>query len=48
LGEGKDPRRYLPLTHVENWVPRLFGALYLLLLFAVLVQGKSLAASAMG
>jgi hypothetical protein len=35
VGEGKDPKRYLPLTHVENWVPRLFGLLYLLLLLAV-------------
>ncbi|MFM7527417.1 MAG: hypothetical protein ACKO63_02795 [Nodosilinea sp.] len=40
LGEGKDPRRYLPLTHVENWVPRLFGLLYLLLLLAVLLGGQ--------
>ncbi len=40
LGEGRDPRRYLPLTHVENWVPRLFGALYLLLLLAVLFGGQ--------
>lgn len=39
LGEGKDPKRYLPLTHVENWVPRLFGVLYLLLLLAVLLGG---------
>lgn len=39
LGEGKDPKRYLPLTHVENWVPRLFGLLYLLLLLAVLLGG---------
>lgn len=40
LGEGKDPKRYLPLTHVENWVPRLFGLLYLLLLLAVLLGGQ--------
>jgi hypothetical protein len=39
LGESKDPKRYLPLTHVENWVPRLFGLLYLLLLLAVLLGG---------
>jgi hypothetical protein len=31
----------LPLTHVENWVPRLFGLLYLLLLLAVLSGGQS-------
>jgi hypothetical protein len=29
LGEGKDPRLYLPLTHVEQWVPLLFAAVYL-------------------
>ena len=39
LGEGRDPKLYLPLTHVENWVPRLFGALYLLLMLAVLFAG---------
>ena len=36
LGEGHDPKRYLPLTHVENWVPRLFFVLVLGLLLAVL------------
>ena len=40
LGQGKDPRRYLPLTHVETWVPRLFALLYLLLLLAVLLGGQ--------
>ncbi|MEU9112340.1 hypothetical protein AB0D04_11210 [Streptomyces sp. NPDC048483] len=30
LGEGKDWRRYLPLTHVEQWVPWIFAAAYLL------------------
>jgi hypothetical protein len=30
LGEGRDWRRYLPLTHVEQWVPVIFGAAYLL------------------
>ncbi len=48
LGEGKDSRRYLPLTHVENWVPRLFGALYLLLLVAVLVAGQTILPGGMG
>ena len=28
LGEGKDPSRYWPLTHVEQWVPILFAATY--------------------
>lgn len=40
LGEGRDPRRYLPLTRVETWVPRLFALLYLLLLLAVLLGGQ--------
>lgn len=29
LGEGKDPTRYWPLTHVEQWVPFLFAAAYI-------------------
>ncbi|MFD8507923.1 hypothetical protein ACFV2L_35130 [Streptomyces sp. NPDC059687] len=30
LGEGRDWRRYLPLTHVEQWVPVIFAASYVL------------------
>jgi hypothetical protein len=40
LGQGRDPRRYLPLTRVETWVPPLFALLYLLLLLAVLLGGQ--------
>lgn len=29
LGEGKDPSRYWPLTHLEQWVPVLFAVAYL-------------------
>jgi hypothetical protein len=29
LGEGKKPKLYLPLTHVEIWIPMLFALLYL-------------------
>lgn len=29
LGEGKDRRRYWPLSHLEQWVPMSFAALYL-------------------
>ena len=29
LGEGKDISKYLPLTHVENWVPAVFSFLYI-------------------
>jgi len=30
LGKGEDPRVYLPLTHVEQSVPVLFAAVYVL------------------
>ena len=29
LGKGKDPARYWPLTHVEQWVPFLFAVAYI-------------------
>jgi hypothetical protein len=29
LGEGRDWRKYTPLSHVEEWVPVLFGFVYL-------------------
>jgi hypothetical protein len=29
LGEGKNWRKYLPLTHLEQWIPVLFGLVYL-------------------
>ncbi len=29
LGEGRDWRKYLPLTHLEQWVPILFELVYL-------------------
>jgi hypothetical protein len=28
-GEGRDWRKYLPLTHVEQWVPVIFALSYL-------------------
>ena len=31
MGEGKDPKKYLPLTNVENYVPLCFGVMYMLL-----------------
>ena len=31
LGEGKDAKRYLPLTHVENWIPLIFALIYTIL-----------------
>ena len=27
-GEGRDPRRYWPLSHIENWIPVLFALTY--------------------
>ncbi|MFF9778441.1 hypothetical protein ACF1HJ_32925 [Streptomyces sp. NPDC013978] len=29
LGEGKDPSRYWPLTHIEQWIPATFAITYL-------------------
>lgn len=29
LGEGKDLHKYLPITHVENWIPLIFAILYI-------------------
>ena len=28
LGQGRDPGRYWPLTHLEQWVPMLFALAY--------------------
>lgn len=30
LGEGKDWRKYLPLTHLEQWIPVLFALVYVI------------------
>lgn len=38
LGEGRDKARYWPLTHLEKWVPCLFGAAYLVS-FAAAIAG---------
>jgi len=40
LGEGRDPSRYVPLTHLEQWVPALFAAAYII--GAVLTIASSL------
>jgi hypothetical protein len=39
LGAGKDRKLYLPLTHIENWVPVCFGALYAFLALTVYCKG---------
>jgi len=36
LGEGKDWRMYLPLTHLEQWVPVLFAIVYVAIFVAVI------------
>ena len=38
LGEGRDPRRYWPLTHIERWVPVLFAGAYLGAFIAAVVS----------
>ncbi|MFF2141577.1 hypothetical protein [Kitasatospora sp. NPDC058190] len=37
LGEGRDWRRYLPLSHVEQWVPGIFAVAYVLGFLAVVL-----------
>lgn len=38
LDEGRNWRTYLPLTHVEQWVPIIFGVSYLVGFFAITVR----------
>jgi hypothetical protein len=40
LGEGKDWRKYWPLTHIEQWIPLLFGTVYLAGFVAAVVAGR--------
>ncbi|MEV6867800.1 hypothetical protein AB0M44_43315 [Streptosporangium subroseum] len=35
LGEGRDWRKYLPLTHIEQWIPIIFAVAYVLGLLAI-------------
>lgn len=42
LGEGRDPTRYWPLTHVEQWVPLLFSAAYFGGFFAIVLTRLTL------
>ena len=32
LGRGKNSKLYLPFTHIEIWIPRIFVILYVVLL----------------
>lgn len=39
IGEGKDPKLYLPFTRIESYVPCIFGALFIgLLVWSALEQ----------
>ncbi|MER7270390.1 hypothetical protein ABT344_19060 [Micromonospora carbonacea] len=37
LGEGRDPSRYWPLTHLEQWIPVSFALVYVVAFVAVAV-----------
>jgi hypothetical protein len=39
VGEGKDPKLYLPFTHVEVLIPWVFAALYILLALWNVIHG---------
>jgi hypothetical protein len=38
LGEGNDRRKYWPLSHIEKWIPILFGLVYLSGFVALIVS----------
>jgi hypothetical protein len=38
LGEGKDRRKFWPLSHIEKWIPLLFGSAYIVGFIALLVS----------
>jgi hypothetical protein len=38
VGEGRDPSKYWPLSHLEQWVPMLFAACYLAGFLAVILS----------
>jgi hypothetical protein len=39
VGRGKDPKLYLPFSHIETWIPWVFAALYILLALWNVIQG---------
>ena len=39
LGRGMNRKLYLPLTHIENWIPICFGGLYVLLGLTLYCKG---------
>jgi hypothetical protein len=38
VGEGQDPSKYWPLSHLEQWVPMLFAACYLAGFLAIVLS----------
>jgi hypothetical protein len=40
LGSGKDPKRYLPFTAVEKWVPLIFLLLHVVAVLAILLGSR--------
>lgn len=40
-GHGKDKDKYIPLTHLERWIPWMFGILYVALaVYVVVIPGQ--------
>lgn len=45
-GHGKDKGKYIPLTHLERWIPWMFGVLFAALaVYAVAAPGQDKASS---
>lgn len=45
-GHGKDKNKYVPLTHLERWIPWMFGTLFAALaVYAVAVPSQDTASS---
>jgi len=42
LGRGKNSKLYLPFTHIEIWVPAIFGALHAIVLLLSVSWGQFL------
>lgn len=40
VGSGKDPKVYLPFTHIETKVPWVFAGLYIALIVIAVIHGK--------
>ncbi|MHC0037919.1 RipA family octameric membrane protein [Pseudoneobacillus sp. C159] len=42
LGEGKDPKKYRPLTRVENWIPKIFSVIYVMLAIILMFSSNDI------